>query len=61
VPLRDIFEALVTEQGPSFEHFMLRPERLLLYFLPVMGRFSAFATATGHGAHLTKQNGLLVA
>ena len=43
--------------GAIFIPLLLRPERLLLNLLPVMGRFSAFATATGHGAHLTKENG----
>jgi len=91
VPLRDIFEALVAEQCPSFEHFihpvarrlqvgadrrigpslrvqidnsaaaLVRIGDLSIGWIAPPGRFSAFATATGHGAHLTKQNGLLVA
>ena len=40
---------------------LLRPERILLNFLPIMGAFSALASASGHGVHLAKQDRLMVA
>jgi hypothetical protein len=40
------------ERAQSLIDLLLWSERLLLIFFPVMGAFSAFATATRHGAPL---------
>jgi hypothetical protein len=54
-PEQRLFEGI----GPQpLIDLLLRPERLLLDLLPVMGAFSAFATATGHNAHLTSPNSM---
>ena len=41
------------ERAQPLIDLLLWPERLLLDLLPVMGAFSANATATGHRAHLS--------
>ena len=40
---------------PALVGLLLRPERLLLNRLPVMGACSAFTTPTGHRTHLITQ------
>src|SRR2546421_2976742 len=40
----------------QFIDLLLRPQGILLNLLPVMGRFSTFATAMRHGVSLVKHN-----
>jgi hypothetical protein len=42
------------DRAQQFIDLLLRPERILLNLLLVMGAFAALATAMGHGVHLAK-------